>query len=83
MRQHIQEQNYNAIIMTGDFNLHHPLWNAQDYDIHDAQGDELIEMMADAGLKLLLPACTTCQEIISGEIREILEFRASGVGTFE
>jgi Endonuclease-reverse transcriptase len=58
LRQHVQDQKYNAIIMAGDFNLHHPLWNAWDYDVHDAQGDELIEMMADAGLKLLLPAGT-------------------------
>jgi len=25
--QHISPQHYHAIIMLGDFNLHHPLWN--------------------------------------------------------
>jgi primosomal protein N' len=44
--------------MAGDFNLHHPLWNPQGYTKHEAQADELIEMMADHKMRLLLPPGT-------------------------
>jgi len=54
----IQEDQYDAIIICGDFNLHHPLWNPTSYKVHDKQADELIDLMADHGLKLLLPPGT-------------------------
>ena len=44
--------------MAGDFNLHHPLWNSEGYLKHDAQADELIEMMAENNMRLLLPPGT-------------------------
>ena len=62
LRQHLQNslnaQEYEMIIIAGDFNLHHPLWNPQEYNRHDHQADELIEMMADHGLRTILPPGT-------------------------
>jgi ribonuclease HI len=58
LQQHIRAEDYENIIMAGDFNLHHPLWNPREYTTHDHRADVLIEMMADYGLRLLLPSGT-------------------------
>ena len=44
--------------MVGDFNLHHPLWNPPDYETHDHEVEDLIDLMATNGLNLILPAGT-------------------------
>jgi ribonuclease HI len=55
---HIQQHSYDTVIMAGDFNCHHPLWNPQGYIRHDEQGDILVELAADLGLELLIPPGT-------------------------
>jgi hypothetical protein len=54
----VNAEDYGAIVILGDFNLHHSLWNPQNYTNHDAQAEELIETMADLGMELMLPAGT-------------------------
>jgi exonuclease III len=57
LRTNIRKENYHAIIIAGDFNLHHPMWNPPDHeqhDQHDKEMDELIELMMSYGLKQLL-----------------------------
>ena len=44
--------------MVGNFNLHHPLWNPADYNTHDREAEDLIDIMATNGLDLILPAGT-------------------------
>ena len=56
--QHVNTNDYDNIIILGDFNLHHPLWNPQNYTMHDTEADELVEMMGDMGLRPLLPPGT-------------------------
>jgi len=46
------------IIVAGDFNSHHPLWNPQGYLQHDEDADVLIDFAAVLGLNLLLPPGT-------------------------
>jgi hypothetical protein len=58
LHQHINTEDYETVIMAGDFNLHHPMWNPQGYTTHDSQADELVEMMADHDMRLLLPPGT-------------------------
>jgi len=58
LQQHIRPEDYEHIIMAGDFNLHHPLWNPPGYRTQDRRADDLLEMMADYGLRLLLPSGT-------------------------
>jgi exonuclease III len=62
LRLHLRTQDYEAIIMAGDFNLHHPLWNPPNYDKQDQrdepQAEKLIAMMVELGLKPLLPSGT-------------------------
>ena len=54
LRQYLQNnkitQEYQMIIIGGDFNLHHPLWNPQGYNKPDNQADKLIKMVGDYGL---------------------------------
>ena len=54
----INPRDYGAIIMAGDFNTHHPLWNPRAYTRHDNEADVLVNMMADLELNLLLPPGT-------------------------
>ena len=49
---------YDKIIIAGDFNLHHPLWNSIGYHQHDPAADTLIEEMSELRLKPILPAGT-------------------------
>ena len=58
LREHIHQQNYHIIIMAGDFNCHHPLWNPREYIVHDEEADTLVEMAAELGLNLMIPAGT-------------------------
>ena len=44
--------------MTGDFNLHHPLWNPSNYRKQDPEADTLIDIISQTRLKLMLPAGT-------------------------
>jgi exonuclease III len=53
-----QSNRYHATIVVGDFNLHHPLWNRQDYRAHDEKADELINIMMQNNMTLLLPPGT-------------------------
>ena len=64
--QHLNSQDYNNIIIGGDFNLHHPLWNPQNYTAQDDQADELMEMMANHNLRLLLPSGTITYPTATG-----------------
>ena len=47
-----------GIIIAGDFNLHHPLWNPSDRHDYDAEADTLINTMSQLRLKPILPAGT-------------------------
>jgi len=51
-------QDYGAIIVAGDFNLHHPLWNPLGYYDQSAEAETLIEAMIEADLRPLLPPGT-------------------------
>src|SRR5271170_3068589 len=54
--KHTSRQKYETVIMAGDFNCHHPLWNPRGYTTHDEDADALVEMAAELGLYLLIPA---------------------------
>jgi exonuclease III len=56
--QHIHLTDFANILIMGDFNLHHPLWNPQNYAKHDNEADELVDMMSDLHLRLLIPSGT-------------------------
>src|ERR1700738_733827 len=58
LRSQLRTDRYDEIIIGGDFNLHHPLWNPVSYHRHDRKVDELIKIMAESGLNILLPANT-------------------------
>src|SRR5579859_3239284 len=51
-------QDYGAVIIAGDFNLHHPLWNPQGYLIQEPEAETLIDTMMEANLCPLLQAGT-------------------------
>jgi hypothetical protein len=58
LQTHLQQHRYDTITMVGDFNLHHPLWNRSDYDVHNHQAEDLIDLMTTNGLNLVLLAGT-------------------------
>src|SRR5436190_1710585 len=58
LQQNIDPSQYHSIIIAGDFNLHHPLWNPPQYHKHDRQADELIEGMLQQGMQLMIPPGT-------------------------
>jgi len=58
LRIQITQQQYETIIIGGDFNLHHPMWNPTSYPRQDEEADDLIEMMTDLELNLVLPPGT-------------------------
>ena len=58
LRNNINVHNYGIIIIGGDFNTHHPVWNPVGYTRHDEEADTLVEMMAELELTLLLPPGT-------------------------
>src|SRR5947207_4436730 len=55
-RKHIE--NNATVILAGDFNCHHPMWNPAGYLRHDNTADHLVELAADLGLVLLIPPGT-------------------------
>ena len=56
LQAHLQRHRYSIIMVAGDFNLHHPLWNPPNYEAHDQEAEDLIECMAVNGLSPILPA---------------------------
>jgi len=56
--QSLRNQDYEFIIMGGDFNCHHPMWNPQSYTRHDEEADTLVDLAADLGLSLMIPPGT-------------------------
>src|SRR5579859_4734714 len=58
IQQNIDPSQYHAIIIAGDFNLHHPLWNPPQYHRQDRQADELIEGMLQQEMQLMIPPGT-------------------------
>jgi Reverse transcriptase (RNA-dependent DNA polymerase)/Endonuclease-reverse transcriptase len=54
----VQVRQEEMIIMAGDFNCHHPLWNPPAYLNHDNTAEELVELAAHFGLSLLIPPGT-------------------------
>ena len=58
LRNTINTQDYDLIIIGGDFNTHHPLWNPKEYTRHDEDADTLVNMMMELELTQLLPPGT-------------------------
>src|SRR5436190_7171090 len=58
LQNRLTTRKYTTIIIAGDFNTHHPLWNPSEYERHDEEADTLVEMMAELELDLLIPAGT-------------------------
>ena len=58
LRKHLRNNTYNGIIIAGDFNLHHPLWNPPERGDYDTEADILIEAMSQLQLKPMLPPGT-------------------------
>ena len=58
LQKHLQNHTYNRIIAAGDFNLHYPLWNLQNYHVHNTEADTFIDTMSQIRLKPMLPAGT-------------------------
>jgi ribonuclease HI len=61
-----KRDRYSGVIIGGDFNLHHPLWNSIGYNVHDEQADELVEIMGRYGMELILPPGTVTFEGANG-----------------
>jgi hypothetical protein len=58
LRKHLRDNKYNGIIIAGDFNLHHPIWNPPNRQDCDPEAEVLIDIMAQLQLKPVLPAGT-------------------------
>ena len=56
LRRNINRQDYGIIVVEGDFNAHHLLWNPRTYTRHDEEADEIVEMMTELELNLMLSA---------------------------
>jgi len=54
LQAHLKNKEYDTIIIGGDFNLHHPLWNPEGYLRQDDEAETLIDMMTDMNLNLLV-----------------------------
>ena len=63
IQQNLNMTHYNVVIILGDFNLHHPLWNPPQYHEQDSQANELIDTMLDLGMQLLTPVGTITRPI--------------------
>jgi Endonuclease-reverse transcriptase len=48
----IDVEEFDTIVVGGDFNTHHPLWNPRGYLRQDNEADELIDIMSELGLRL-------------------------------
>ena len=55
LTENLRSHRYELIIMGGDFNCHHPMWNPSEYERHDDEADSLIDLIASLGLNLMLP----------------------------
>jgi len=53
--QQLGQRPNSGIMIAGDFNLHHPLWNAIECRTHDAAANTLLEKMSQINLRLLTP----------------------------
>jgi len=49
---------YMGLLVAGDFNLHHPLWNKDGYHIHNAVADKLLQIMGAHSMDTILPPRT-------------------------
>jgi len=58
LRQILPSSHYDSIIMAGDFNCHHPMWNPPQYRRHDEEADKLVDLATDLSLTLLIPPGT-------------------------
>ena len=58
LRGNINTDDYDMVIVGGDFNSHHPVWNPLSYTRHDEDANALVDMMAELDLQLLLPPGT-------------------------
>jgi ribonuclease HI len=58
LRKHLRNNIYNGIIIAGDFNLHHPLWNPPNRHDRDSGAEVLIDVMTQLQLKPMLPKGT-------------------------
>jgi len=58
LRKYLRNNTYNGVIIAGDFNLHHPLWNPPSYHVQDPEADMLIDVMSQIRLKPMLPLGT-------------------------
>src|SRR5579864_906429 len=45
---------YDKILLLGDFNVHHPLWNPISYTKHDPLSDTLVQIAMEQQLSLLI-----------------------------
>jgi endonuclease/exonuclease/phosphatase (EEP) superfamily protein YafD len=54
----IKAEDYETILVAGDFNLHHSLWNPVGYFNQEPQAETLVEIMMEANLRMLLPPGT-------------------------
>ena len=53
--RHLKIEDYEVILVAGDFNLHHALWNRVGYTAQEPQAQTLVETMMEANLRPLLP----------------------------
>ena len=61
LHEELQKIHFDSdalVILAGDFNCHHPLWNPENYPRHDDTADHLVELATDLGLTLLIPPGT-------------------------
>ena len=58
IERNLDKNNYELIIIDGDFNVHHSLWNPSSHHTHDKETDTLIETVTQLDLNLLLPTGT-------------------------
>jgi ribonuclease HI/endonuclease/exonuclease/phosphatase family metal-dependent hydrolase len=56
--RHLEIEKYDVVIVAGDFNLHHALWNPVGYTAQDAAAETLVETMMETNLRPLLPPGT-------------------------
>src|SRR5579859_1214810 len=56
--QHLKITNYDIVLVAGDFNLHHALWNPPGYTPQEPEAQTLVETMMEANLRPLLPLGT-------------------------
>src|SRR5207248_687817 len=58
LRKHLRNNTYNGIIIAGDFNVHHPLWNPSNRHERDKEAEVLIDTMSQLQLRPMLPGGT-------------------------